>query len=454
MAVRLHATLLKLRRHSIWIPRWGSRLNLHPLVREFNLWLPLPLSLLLQHDSGSAGILSWKRREGGHWILKSVRSGSSGRTAKEVFDITAVAIPPNDLFAKQLRLDLSNLDSYGELKKAGNEDEVNFFLNKQNNPFPSTNNSAKIPPKQTLYHLFQALLPPGSQAGREEPASPTPAPARLDVEADSKSTWAAAVRDKRHPDYANNAPLLPKTPKAKRFLPDLLPSPTNYNDPTKAKKNQTSMTFKNQEFDFLDSLVNHPADLLSSPTEIGSAIKQGVDTLKGQVADLKDAVAALSLSLTLKAPLDPVAASPLNDLLEEGAIPEYTLIKEEPQKLVLIINDLFIARNIPSPVYKKTPRKEKATTSDPSQSPHVRVRAAQRLKSGDLRLHFYNAAEAQVVIETQEQWIPHLESRWSIKCKAFPAIVHAVPTFQSMMRPNCISVLAAEALLRIMMREE
>ncbi|KAH8930541.1 hypothetical protein BT69DRAFT_1345148 [Atractiella rhizophila] len=247
------------------------------------------------------------------------------------------------------------------------------------------------------------------------------------------------------------------------------------------------MTFKNQEFDFLDSLVIHLASLLDYPAQIGPVIKAGVDTLKGQVADLKDAVAALSktvnpaafaaetaesmashlkklhghpnakplpsllphsvshqkppppstqsaanealqLTLTWKAPTDRVAASALNDLLEEGAVPECTLIKEEPQKLVMIFNDLFMARSIPSAVYKKTPGKERAATNDPSHSPHVRVRAAQRLKSGDLRLHFYDPAEVQVAIDTQDQWINHLEIGWSIKRKSFPVIVHAVPT--------------------------
>ncbi|KAH8913777.1 hypothetical protein BT69DRAFT_1344120 [Atractiella rhizophila] len=248
------------------------------------------------------------------------------------------------------------------------------------------------------------------------------------------------------------------------------------------------MTFKNQEFDFLDSLVNHLGYLLGSPQanpstrSVDLEVKKGVETLKGQMADPKDVKHALSqvvnpatlgakmaesmashlsrlhggpnakhfpslsprsaphppippnrnltnnslqLSLTWKGPETLQADSPIDELLEEGAIPECTLIKEESQKLVMIFNDLFMAKCIPSEVYQKTPGAERAASK---MSPLLKIQAAQRLKSRDLRLHLYHPSEVQLAIDTQEVWLPHLESGWPIKPKSFPIIVHAVPT--------------------------
>ncbi|KAH8928798.1 hypothetical protein BT69DRAFT_1329309 [Atractiella rhizophila] len=104
---------------------------------------------------------------------------------------------------------------------------------------------------------------------------------------------------------------------------------------------------------------------------------------------------SLQLTLTWKAPETLQADSPIDELLEEGAIPECTLIKEEPQKLVMIFNDLFMAKCIPSEVYQKTLGAERAASKI---SPFLRIRAAQRLKSGDLRLHLYHASEVQLAI--------------------------------------------------------
>ncbi|KAH8926414.1 hypothetical protein BT69DRAFT_1294871 [Atractiella rhizophila] len=314
----------------------------------------------------------------------------------------------------------------------------------------------------------------------------------------STSTWAVAIRDYNHPDYADtNAPLTFKIPKAQRFLDKLLPNPLDHKDPTKVvqllrdflndtrrlKRNEKSMSFKKQEFDFLDSAVDHLSSLLSSPDRIGIEVQKSVSTLKGQVADLKEAVTALTaavnpstlgaktaesmashlsklhgkpdakhlssiiphsvshqpqpqksqnasnedvqLTLTWKTPELLDISSPLDELLEEGTIPKCNLIKEEPRKIVATFNDIFRTKNIPSEVYEKTPREERIAAK---MKPHLRIRAAQRLKSGDLRLHFYYASEVQLAIESQEVWLPHLESGWSIKCKTYPTIVHAVPS--------------------------
>ncbi|KAH8921503.1 hypothetical protein BT69DRAFT_1372151 [Atractiella rhizophila] len=351
----------------------------------------------------------------------------------------------------------------------------NFSSNKT--PLPTT----QPPPNSTLILLIPTLpdAPPPRLSTGERGATcvsfPAPA-AKLDVDVDSTSTWAAAIRDYNHRDYADtNAPLTLKTPKAQRFLDKLLPNPLDHKDPTKVvqllrdflndtrrlKRNEKSMSFKKQEFDFLDSAVDHLSSLLSSPDRIGVEVQKSVSTLKGQVADLKEAVTPLTaavnpstlgaktaeymsshlsklhrkpdakhlssiiphsvshqsqpqksqnatnedvqLTLTWMTPESLDISSPLDELLEEGTVPECNLIKEEPRKIVAALKDIFRTKNIPSEVYEKTPREERIAAK---MKPHLRIHAAQRLKSGDLRLHFYYASEVQLAIESQEVWLP------------------------------------------------
>ncbi|KAH8928103.1 hypothetical protein BT69DRAFT_1384253 [Atractiella rhizophila] len=280
--------------------------------------------------------------------------------------------------------------------------------------------------------------PPGSQREREEPVSPSPV---RNVEVDSTSMWDPLLKV---PGYAPNTALAPQTPKANRFLDVFIPNTWDQDDPTKTntrrlKRNQNSMTFKNQEFNFLDSLVEHLGYLLSSPEanpttrSVGLEVKKGVETLKGQIVDLKDVMHALSQAVnpatlgakTAETPEILQADSPSTNYLKKKPYLSVPLIKEKPQKLVMIFNGLFMAKCIPSEVYQKTPGAERAASK---MSPFLRIRAAQRLKSRDLRLHLYHASKVQLAIDTQEVWLPHLESGWSIKRKSFPIIVHAVPT--------------------------
>ncbi|KAH8930560.1 hypothetical protein BT69DRAFT_1291748 [Atractiella rhizophila] len=140
------------------------------------------------------------------------------------------------------------------------------------------------------------LPPPGSQLGREELTSPS---AVRDIEVDSTSMWDPISRV---PGYQSNARLEPQTPKAKKFLNALLPNVLDHEDPIKIlqllrdflyntrrlMRNQNLMTFKNHEFDFLDSLMNHLSTRLSSPeardspSSVGLEVKRGIETLKGQ----------------------------------------------------------------------------------------------------------------------------------------------------------------------------
>ncbi|KAH8928816.1 hypothetical protein BT69DRAFT_1329322 [Atractiella rhizophila] len=218
--------------------------------------------------------------------------------------------------------------------------------------------------------------PPGSRKGRDEPASLTPV---REGEVESTSTWDALAR---LPEYASNARIEPTTLKANRFFKEYLPNPTDQNDPIKVLQLLC---------DFLDDNCRLKRTHLNDVQEEicpnyrswkDYSVKKGVVTLKGQIADPKDAVAshshavnpaslgvrtaesmashlrmihngtnakhlssilplshsishpnlspppahnttneALQLTLTWKAPEHSEASSPLDKLLEEGTVP-------------------------------------------------------------------------------------------------------------------------------------